>query len=210
MYKSGLNVLSSLLVVVALLLVAACGGAAEAPAAGDAATDGDAAAEGGTIAIEGAWARAMLISNPDGGDMEGMDHGGDMEGMDHGGAMEGMEGMDHGGDMAHGGGANSAAYMRLVNSGDADTLIAATTDVAEVVELHTVEMTEEGVMQMRPVPGIDVPASGEVELQPGGFHVMMIGLNDDLKEGEMVDITLTFENAGEQTISVPVRMTPPE
>jgi hypothetical protein len=136
----------------------------------------------------------------DGGEMDGgeMD-GGEMDG----GEMDGGE-MD-GGEMDHGNGSNSAAYMVLQNMSDTpDALIAANTDVAETVELHTVVM-EDNVMMMRPVEQIDIPASGETELRPGGFHVMLLGINQDLAEGETVDLTLTFENAGDISVTAPVR-----
>jgi copper(I)-binding protein len=85
-----------------------------------------------------------------------------------------------------------------------DALIAADTDVAETVELHTVVM-ENNVMMMRPVEQIDIPASSETELRPGGFHVMLLGINQDLAEGETVELTLTFENAGDITVTAPIR-----
>jgi hypothetical protein len=103
------------------------------------------------------------------------------------------------------GGANSAAYMRIVNNSDtADALVAAATDAAETVELHTVIM-EDNVMRMRPVPQIEVPANDEASLQPGGYHVMLLGITRDLQEGDMVDLTLTFENAGDINITAPVQ-----
>jgi len=98
-----------------------------------------------------------------------------------------------------------AAYMLIANSGGADKLISASTNVAKTVELHTV-IEENGVMQMRPVEGgIEVPASGNVELKPGGYHVMLIGLTKDLKAGDTVDLTLQFEKAGTTTLTAQVR-----
>jgi copper(I)-binding protein len=121
-----------------------------------------------------------------------------------GGEGEMAEGEEH----SMGSGSNSAAYMMLVNESDTpDALIRASTAAAETVELHTVVM-EDGVMMMRPVTQIDVPASGETELRPGGFHVMLLGITDDLEEGETVDLTLTFENAGDVSISAPVQTGP--
>lgn len=121
------------------------------------------------------------------------------------GAQGGMGG--HGGtDMAPAGG-TSAAYMVLVNRGGAgDRLVSASTDVAEVVELHESKMVD-NVMKMEPVAGgIPVPANGQVELKPGGLHVMLIGLKRDLAAGETVRLTLKFERAGEVTVDAPVRM----
>jgi copper(I)-binding protein len=100
--------------------------------------------------------------------------------------------------------ANGASYMMIQNSGAADKLLKAESDAAETVELHTVT-NEGGMMQMRPVPSIDVPANGSVELKPGGFHVMLIGLKQELKPGETVTIKLTFEKAGVVQVQAPVR-----
>jgi len=99
-------------------------------------------------------------------------------------------------------GATSAGYMMIrSSSAEPDFLIAAAvTDLAEAVELHT-STTENGVMQMRQVERIEIPAQGGVELKPGGFHIMLIGLKRDLKPDEMVRLTLTFERSG--TVEVP-------
>lgn len=98
---------------------------------------------------------------------------------------------------------NSAAFMTIHNSGAADRLIAAAGDVAARVELHT-HMMEGDVMKMRQVEAIDVPAGGMATLQPGGFHVMLIGLHEPLKEGDRFPLTLTFEKAGEVTLEIAV------
>lgn len=99
---------------------------------------------------------------------------------------------------------NSAAFMMIHNGGDADRLISAAGDVSDRVELHT-HLMEGNVMKMRQVEAIEVPAKGMATLQPGGFHVMLIGLHEPLKEGDSFPLTLTFEKAGEVTIEVPVQ-----
>ncbi len=99
----------------------------------------------------------------------------------------------------------SAAYMLIRNTGNtADKLLKAQTDAAKTVETHTV-IKEGDVMKMQPVPGIDVPANGQAELKPGGFHIMLIGLTRDLKAGDKVKLTLTFEKAGQVSLDVTVR-----
>jgi len=96
------------------------------------------------------------------------------------------------------------AFMVLRNSGKADDkLVKAASPVAEHVELHE-HVMEDGAMRMRPVDGVPVPAGGSTALQPGGYHVMLIGLKQPLKEGERFPLTLTFEKAGTVTIEVPV------
>jgi hypothetical protein len=99
----------------------------------------------------------------------------------------------------------SAVYMKISGGGMADKLVKAETTVAESTELHTVEM-KDGVMQMRPVEGgIDVPADGTVELKPGGLHIMLIGLKQELKPGDKVNVKLTFEKAGVRNVTAEVR-----
>ncbi len=62
-----------------------------------------------------------------------------------------------------------------------------------------------GAMTMRPVDRIDLPAGESVSLEPGGYHVMLLDLAKPLEAGETIEVTLTFEQAGEQTVQVPVR-----
>ena len=108
-------------------------------------------------------------------------------------------------DAQMGGMSNGAAYMLIRNSGaEADRLLKAESDVAETVELHTV-VNDNGVMQMRPVDGIDVPAGGAAELKPGGFHVMLIGLKRDLKQGDRITLILQFQRLGRVSVQADVR-----
>jgi copper(I)-binding protein len=113
-------------------------------------------------------------------------------------------------DMSSSGGGVSAAYMTLTNQGGAaDTLISVATDVAGVVELHTSELDSSGVMRMRPLTdGLEIPANGSVSLSPGGYHVMLMNLRQDLVEGETVPLTLTFESG--KTLTVEAEVRPPQ
>ncbi len=101
---------------------------------------------------------------------------------------------------------SGAAFMMLMNHGDTDDrLIAATSDVAKKVELHTHIEKADGVMQMRHDPdGFEIPAGGGHALQRGGDHVMFMGLNKSLNDGDTVSVTLTFEKAGDITVEIPV------
>ena len=74
------------------------------------------------------------------------------------------------------------AFMVLVNKGGADRLLGISADVARSTELHEMKM-ENDVMRMRQVDGIDVGAGQTVELKPGGYHVMFVGLKAPLKAG---------------------------
>lgn len=100
---------------------------------------------------------------------------------------------------------NSAVFMMLKNnSARPVSLIQAQSSVAESVELHT-HMVHNGVMMMRQVPEIQIPGNGSVKLQPGGFHIMLIGLKQQLKEGEKIRVKLHFSNGSLSTIELPVK-----
>ena len=95
--------------------------------------------------------------------------------------------------------------MTLTNSSSqADTLVAAKTDVADRAELHTVVGDMKSGMKMQQVENIPVPASGAVELKPGSLHVMLFGLNKELKAGDTFALTLQYEKGGEHTVQVQV------
>jgi copper(I)-binding protein len=90
---------------------------------------------------------------------------------------------------------NSAVFLTLNNpSGQPRALVAAASPVADAVELHT-HIEEGGMMRMRRVERIEVPAGESVSLKPGGLHVMLIGLTRDLNPGETFPVTLQFEPA---------------
>jgi len=106
---------------------------------------------------------------------------------------------------AAGANANGAGFLRITNRGSVpDRLLAAATDAARVVELHT-HIREGEVMRMRPVPDIPIPPGQTVVLQPGGLHVMLIGLTRPLVQGERVPLTLRFERAGEVRVELAVQ-----
>lgn len=90
-----------------------------------------------------------------------------------------------------------AGYLTVVNAGAADDLlVSVTSEIAPTIELHTMSIVE-GVMRMEQLPeGIAIPAGETVSLAPGGLHIMFIGPNQPFIEGECVEVTLTFENAG--------------
>lgn len=99
----------------------------------------------------------------------------------------------------------TAAYMTLRNTGKQDmALVKAESPAARAVELHTV-ISEGGMMKMRPVPKMDVKADGETKLQPGGFHIMLIGIKEPIKEGASVSLTLNFDDGSQLSVTAPVR-----
>lgn len=87
----------------------------------------------------------------------------------------------------------TGAFMRLTSEA-ASALVQAQSPVARLVEIHELAM-ENNVMKMRQVPRIELPAGKTVELMPGGYHIMLIDLHGQVKEGDRVPLTLTFESA---------------
>jgi copper(I)-binding protein len=108
-------------------------------------------------------------------------------------------------------GTTSAAYMTIANNGNVgDLLKSARTPRAKSVELHQSTMTADGVMQMRKVEGaIPIEAGESLVLKPGGTHLMLFGLEDALKAGEQLILTLEFANAGMVDVVVPVSANAP-
>ncbi len=101
---------------------------------------------------------------------------------------------------------NAAAYLVLRNNAMHDIrLVSVNSDVAEVAEPHSHAM-DAGMMKMRWVGHIDVPAGGETVLQPGGLHIMLMGLVKQLKPGEYVSLEFHFDNGQKQSMRVPVKM----
>lgn len=101
---------------------------------------------------------------------------------------------------------NSAAYMLLHNhETEVDELVGASSDIANSVEIHLSSMGADGVMKMEKQESIALGADAEVEFKPGGFHVMFIGLKQELKVGDEFALTLHFKNHEDITLTVPVK-----
>ncbi|MCP3669590.1 MAG: copper chaperone PCu(A)C [Gammaproteobacteria bacterium] len=99
----------------------------------------------------------------------------------------------------------SLAFMGIMNNSNKDhALRDAEGTVAKKLELHT-HILKNGMLHMRKVEKIDLPAGKKVMLQSGGMHVMLIGLKQDLKPGDMVAINLVFEDGSKKKLDVPVR-----
>ncbi len=100
---------------------------------------------------------------------------------------------------------NGAAYMLIFDSSEtADRLVSATTPVAERVEFHTNSM-EGGVVRMRQLEAVDVPAQGHATLEPGKTHLMLVSLKNQLKAGDSFPLDLVFEKAGPVTVMVAIQ-----
>lgn len=100
----------------------------------------------------------------------------------------------------------TGAFMNI-NAASNARLIEARSPVAGVVEIHEMSM-QDNVMKMRAVSGVDLPAGKTVELKPGGYHVMLMGLKQQVKEGESVPITLVIEGRDKkrETLEVQARV----
>src|SRR5215470_12830029 len=97
---------------------------------------------------------------------------------------------------------NGVAFL-TIRTPTPDRLVSASSPVAKKAELHTMEMAGM-VMKMRPLAGLDIPAGQPVALKPGGEHIMLIGLQQPLREGQSFTLTLNFEKAGARTVSVAI------
>jgi copper(I)-binding protein len=96
-------------------------------------------------------------------------------------------------------------YLKITNTGNApDRLVGGSTDIAKTFEVHEMSM-ENGVMKMRPVAGgIEIKPGQTVELKPGGYHVMFVGLKKQLMQGEHFKATLDFAKAGKVDVDFSV------
>lgn len=102
----------------------------------------------------------------------------------------------------------TAGYLRLKNTGEREIkLVSATVPVAKITELHT-HINDNGILRMREVSAITIPANGEVRFQPSGYHLMLIDLSRPLKEGEQMPIILSFEDGSSKEVSALVMKSP--
>jgi copper(I)-binding protein len=96
------------------------------------------------------------------------------------------------------------AYLELkAAAGAGDRLVSASSPAAGSVEIHE-HASEGGVMKMRRIDGLAVPAGASVMLKPGGYHLMLMDLKQPLKQGDKLQLTLTFEKAGTLSVEGPV------
>ena len=100
----------------------------------------------------------------------------------------------------------AALYFTMVDlDGEGDRLMGLTTAAAGTAHFHA-SVTEGDTSRMLPVEGgIVLPPRGRTRLEPGGLHVMLLNLTDDLEAGDMIEVTLEFERAGTLTFEVPVQ-----
>lgn len=105
---------------------------------------------------------------------------------------------------------NTAVYLILQNpTPNPDALVGVETPVAQAAEMHTVDM-DVGIMRMERVRSVAIPAAGEAVLEPGGYHIMLIGLHSPLAEGDTVPLRLRLRSGRAIDISAPVLQSAPE
>jgi len=100
-------------------------------------------------------------------------------------------------------GPNAAMYFTVTNGGQADRLIGAESAAADSIEIHESTTGEDGMIGMRRLDGLDVAANETIVLAPGRYHLMLIGV-DRLDVGEAIDVTLTWEKAGNMVVETEV------
>ena len=99
-------------------------------------------------------------------------------------------------------GPNAAMYF-TARGADADALLSASTDVADEIQIHETVTSDEGTMSMPSIPRLELPAGGQLVLEPGGYHLMLVDV-DQLEVGDTISVTLTWEVAGEMTVEAEV------
>ena len=99
---------------------------------------------------------------------------------------------------------NAAAYVTIMNHGmKSDALIGVASDVSTKVELHS-HKNDDGVMRMRQIASVPVPAHSVAELKPGGDHIMLMGLKRPLKAGDHIMLRLSFQSGATEILRVMV------
>ena len=101
-------------------------------------------------------------------------------------------------------GATGVVYLTVTDSGAPNVLTGVSSPVAAKADLHE-SFDDHGVMKMRPVSQLPVSQGKPVTLKPGGYHIMLMDLKQELKVGDVIEVTLRFEKSGPITVSVPVR-----
>lgn len=100
----------------------------------------------------------------------------------------------------------SAIYLTLTQYGEpADTLLGASSDIAHLVEIHESYEADDGLMGMRHVELVPIPAGESIHLEQGGLHIMLIQLQHAVSSGDQIELTLHFARAGDLPVQVPVK-----
>jgi periplasmic copper chaperone A len=153
---------------------------------------------GPEIHVTGAWVRAVNVQQGTTGNnsssqataMPGM------PGMTEATSMPDMPGMSD---------ATSAVYLTIQNTGSqADRLVSATSQVAQSIEIHQSQV-QDNVASMQKLDTLALPAQSTIQFQPGGYHLMLIGVNRALNPGDKISVDLQFEKSAPILVEVEVR-----
>jgi copper(I)-binding protein len=102
--------------------------------------------------------------------------------------------------------AESAAYFSITASASqGDALLSASSPAANMVQLHEVSTDTNGLTGMHHIDRLDIPAGETVRLEPGGYHLMLMGLTSELAVGGTIELTLVFERAGSVVVQAEIR-----
>ncbi len=98
------------------------------------------------------------------------------------------------------------AYATVINGSDSDVrIVAASSSASSDVQLHETLMTAEGAMTMQEVEDFVVPAGGTFVFEPGGPHIMMMGIDAATYPTDTVDVTITFDDGTSRSFDAEVR-----
>ena len=149
---------------------------------------------GPKIQVTGAWVRAVSLQQGTSGNSSATSMPG-MPGMTDATSMPGMPGMSD---------ATSAVYLTIQNSGSqADRLVSASSGVAQAIEIHQ-SLVQNNVASMKLLDTLDLPAHSTIQFDPGGYHLMLIGVNRNLSPGDKITVNLQFEKSAPLQIEVEV------
>jgi copper(I)-binding protein len=103
----------------------------------------------------------------------------------------------------------TAGYLQIINhGGQDDRLISVAFEGAGRAAIHQMTV-DDGIMKMRAIDGgVVIPAGGTVALKPGGLHLMLMRLTNQLEDGDSRELTLVFERSGKVTVSAPIKKIP--
>jgi hypothetical protein len=101
---------------------------------------------------------------------------------------------------------NTAAYLTITGAtGQADALLSASSPGADMVQVHEVSTDASGMTGMHPIDRLDIPAGATVTLEPGGYHLMIMGVKSELAVGGTLQLELVFEHAGKVVVQAEIR-----
>ena len=151
-----------------------------------------------------ALALALMVGGPGLADSHGHEKHGHVIMKKMGQTMEGLTVKGGWARVSTPGAKNGAAYVTIMNHGmKSDALIGVVSDVSAKVELHS-HKNDGGVMRMRQILSVPVPAHSVAELKPGGDHIMLMGLKRPLKAGDHIMLKLSFQSGATEILKVMV------